>query len=147
MGKKIVHCGGAGTGQAAKICNNMVLGVSMIATSEAFLLGEKLGISAQALFDVLSTSSGQCWSVTSYCPVPGPVPSSPANNGYKPGFATSLMLKDLTLARDAAEIVGAETALGRLAADIYTSYEAAGFGSTDFSGIINYIRTEKKKYV
>src|ERR1700704_5261597 len=96
MGKKIVHCGGAGAGQAAKICNNMILGVSMIAVSEAFALAEKLGLSHQALFDVASTSSGQCWSLTSYCPVPGPVPTSPANNEYKPGFASALMVKDLT---------------------------------------------------
>src|SRR3984957_645329 len=100
MGKKIVHCGGAGAGQVAKICNNMILGISMIAVSEAFALAEKLGLSHQALFDVASTSSGQCWSLTSYCPVPGPVPASPANNGYKPGFASALMLKDLTLAQD-----------------------------------------------
>ena len=101
MGKRVVHCGEAGNGQAAKICNNMILGVSMIAVSEAFVLGEKLGLSHQALFDVASASSGQCWSLTSYCPVPGPVPASPANNGYKPGFAAALMLKDLKLAREA----------------------------------------------
>src|ERR1700730_10640908 len=102
MGKKIVHCGGAGAGQAAKICNNMILGVSMIAVSEAFALAEKLGLSHRALFDVASTSSGQCWSLTTCCPVPGPVPTSPANNDYKPGFAAALMVKDLTLAQDAA---------------------------------------------
>src|SRR5580693_2289785 len=96
MGRKIVHCGGGGAGQAAKICNNMILGISMIAVSEAFALAEKLGLSHQALFEVASTSSGQCWSLTSYCPVPGPVPASPANNAYKPGFAAALMLKDLT---------------------------------------------------
>src|ERR1700754_2424779 len=99
MGKKIVHCGGAGAGQAAKICNNMILGISMIAVSEAFVLGEKLGLSHQALFDVASTSSGLCWSLTTYCPVPGPVPTSPANNGYKAGFTAALMLKDLKLAK------------------------------------------------
>jgi 3-hydroxyisobutyrate dehydrogenase len=103
MGKKIVHCGGAGAGQAAKICNNMILGISMIAVGEAFALAEKLGLSHQALFDVASTSSGQCWALTSYCPVPGPVPTSPANNDYKPGFASALMVKDLTLAQDAAK--------------------------------------------
>ena len=102
MGKRVVHCGEAGNGQVAKICNNMILGVSMIAVSEAFVLGEKLGLSHQALFDVASASSGQCWSLTSYCPVPGPVPASPANNGYKPGFAAALMLKDLKLAKEAA---------------------------------------------
>ncbi len=106
MGKRIVHCGGAGAGQAAKICNNMILGVSMIAVSEAFALAEKLGLSHQALFDVASTSSGQCWSLTTYCPVPGPVPTSPANNDYKPGFASALMVKDLTLAQDAADFSG-----------------------------------------
>ena len=99
MGKRVVHCGEAGNGQAAKICNNMILGISMIAVSEAFVLGEKLGLSHQALFEVASASSGQCWSLTSYCPVPGPVPASPANNDYKPGFAAALMLKDLKLAK------------------------------------------------
>ncbi|MDH8425948.1 NAD-binding protein, partial [Klebsiella pneumoniae] len=103
MGKKVVHCGEAGAGQAAKICNNMILGISMIGVSEAFALGEKLGLSHQALFDVASTSSGQCWSLTSYCPVPGPVPASPANNDYKPGFAAALMLKDLRLSQEAAK--------------------------------------------
>src|ERR1700739_866032 len=107
MGKKLVHCGGPGAGQAAKICNNMILGISMIAVGEAFVLAEKLGLSHQALFDVSSTSSGQCWALTSYCPVPGPVPASPANNGYKPGFASALMVKDLTLAQDAANSSGA----------------------------------------
>src|SRR5262249_27378017 len=118
MGKKIVHCGGAGAGQAAKICNNMILGISMIGVSEAFSLAEKLGLSHQALFDVASTSSGQCWSLTSYCPVPGPVPASPANNDYKPGFAAALMLKDLTLAQDAANAAGAVTPLGKHAQEI-----------------------------
>src|SRR3954447_3924564 len=140
MGKKIVHCGGAGAGQAAKICNNMILGVSMIAVGEAFALGEKLGLSHQALFDVASTSSGQCWSLTSYCPVPGPVPASPANNGYKPGFATALMLKDLTLAQDAAKAAGAATPLGRHAQEIYQAFDSAGHGRVDFSGIINFVR-------
>ena len=102
MGKRVVHCGEAGNGQVAKICNNMILGISMIAVSEAFVLGEKLGLSHQALFDVASASSGQCWSLTSYCPVPGPVPASPANNDYKPGFAAALMFKDLKLAAEAA---------------------------------------------
>ena len=140
MGKKIVHCGGAGAGQAAKICNNMILGISMIAVSEAFALGEKLGLSHQALFDVASTSSGQCWSLTSYCPVPGPVPASPANNDYKPGFATALMLKDLTLSQDAAKAAGAATPLGQHAQEIYKAFEAAGQGGVDFSGIIQHVR-------
>ena len=140
MGKKIVHCGGAGAGQAAKICNNMILGVSMIAVSEAFALAEKLGLSHQALFEVASTSSGQCWSLTSYCPVPGPVPTSPANNDYKPGFASTLMVKDLTLAQDAAKAAGAATPLGKHAQEIYKEFDAAGNGGVDFSGIIRHVR-------
>jgi 3-hydroxyisobutyrate dehydrogenase len=140
MGKKIVHCGGAGAGQAAKICNNMILGVSMIAVSEAFALAEKLGLSHQALFEVASTSSGQCWSLTTYCPVPGPVPTSPANNDYKPGFASALMLKDLTLAQDAAKAAGAATPLGRHAQEIYKEFDAAGHGGVDFSGIVRHVR-------
>ena len=144
MGKRVVHCGDAGNGQAAKICNNMILGASMIAVSEAFVLGEKLGLSHQALFDVASASSGQCWSLTSYCPVPGPVPASPANNGYKPGFAAALMLKDLKLAREAAAAVQARTAIGAHAAEIYDRYAAAGHSGSDFSGIINFVREASK---
>jgi 3-hydroxyisobutyrate dehydrogenase len=140
MGKKIVHCGGAGAGQAAKICNNMILAVSMIAVGEAFALAEKLELSHQALFDVVSTSSGQCWALTSYCPVPGPVPTSPANNGYKPGFASALMVKDLTLAQDAANAAGAATPLGKHAQEIYKAFDAAGNGGVDFSGIIQHVR-------
>jgi 3-hydroxyisobutyrate dehydrogenase len=140
VGKKIVHCGGAGAGQAAKICNNMILGISMIAVSEAFALAEKLGLSHQALFDVASTSSGQCWSLTSYCPVPGMVPTSPANNDYKPGFAAALMVKDLTLAQEAANAIGAATPLGKHAQEIYREFDAAGHGGVDFSGIIRHVR-------
>ena len=140
MGKKIVHCGGAGAGQAAKICNNMILGISMIGVSEAFVLAEKLGLSHQALFDVASTSSGQCWSLTSYCPVPGPVPASPANNDYKPGFAAALMLKDLRLSQEAAKAAGAATPLGAHAQSIYETFEKSGHGGDDFSGIIHQIR-------
>ncbi|MDI7861776.1 3-hydroxyisobutyrate dehydrogenase [Rhizobiaceae bacterium n13] len=140
MGKKIVHCGGDGAGQAAKICNNMILGVSMIAVCEAFALGEKLGLSHQALFDVASTSSGQCWSLTSYCPVPGPVPTSPANNDYKPGFAAALMLKDLMLSQDAASASGASTPLGAAAAKLYEAFGEKGNGSRDFSAIIEMLR-------
>jgi 3-hydroxyisobutyrate dehydrogenase len=140
MGKKIVHCGAAGAGQAAKICNNMILGISMIAVGEAFVLAEKLGLEAQALYDVASTASGQCWSLTTYCPVPGPVPTSPANNGYKPGFSAALMLKDLLLSQEAAETAGASTALGKHAAEIYQNFVSGGEGGTDFSGIINAIR-------
>lgn len=140
MGRKIVHCGGAGNGQAAKICNNMILGISMIGVSEAFVLGEKLGLSHQALFDVASTSSGQCWSLTTYCPVPGPVPTSPANNEYKPGFASALMLKDLKLAQEAAQAAGASTPLGAAAAQLFGLHNAWGEGGTDFSGIIHLLR-------
>ena len=141
MGKRIVHCGGGGAGQAAKICNNMILGISMIAVSEAFTLAEKLGLSHEALFDVASTSSGQCWSLTNYCPVPGPVPTSPANNDYKPGFASTLMVKDMTLAQDAAKAAGAATPLGKHAQEIYQAFEAAGHGGMDFSGIIQHVRS------
>src|SRR5208282_1846805 len=130
MGKRIVHCGEAGNGQTAKICNNMILGASMIAVSEAFVLGEKLGLSHQALFDVVSGSSGQCWSLTSYCPVPGPVPASPANNSYKPGFAAALMLKDLKLSQSAAEDVAAPTALGLHATRIFDAFVGAGGAGT-----------------
>ena len=144
MGKRVVHCGDAGNGQAAKICNNMILGASMIAVSEAFVLGEKLGLSHQALFDVASASSGQCWSLTSYCPVPGPVPASPANSGYKPGFAAALMLKDLKLAREAAGAVHVKTAIGTHAAEIYERFAEAGHSGTDFSGIINFVREASK---
>jgi 3-hydroxyisobutyrate dehydrogenase len=144
MGRRIVHCGGAGAGQAAKICNNMILGISMIAVSEAFVLAEKLGLSHQALFDVASTASGQCWSLTTYCPVPGPVPASPANRDYQPGFATALMLKDLRLAQEAAKSSGAQTALGRHAAEIYAAFEEAGEGGKDFSAIINSVRAQSE---
>jgi 3-hydroxyisobutyrate dehydrogenase len=140
MGKRIVHCGEGGNGQVAKICNNMILGVSMVAVSEAFVLAERLGLSHQALFDVASTSSGQCWSLTSYCPVPGPVPASPANNGYQPGFSTALMLKDLNLARDAAESAKTEAALGAHAARIYEAFGQSDQDGSDFSAIVNFIR-------
>ena len=140
MGRRVVHCGEAGAGQAAKICNNMILGISMIGVCEAFVLAEKLGLSAQALFDVASTSSGQCWSLTSYCPVPGPVPASPANNDYKPGFAAALMLKDLRLAQAAAAGVGATVPLGAEAAQVYGMFVNAGHGGVDFSGVIRMLR-------
>ncbi len=140
MGKRIVHCGEAGAGQAAKICNNMILGISMIGVCEAFALGEKLGLSQQALFDVASTSSGQCWALTTNCPVPGPVPASPANRDYQPGFAASLMLKDLKLAQAAAASVGATTPLGAEAAQLYNLFNALGSGGEDFSGIIRLLR-------
>jgi 3-hydroxyisobutyrate dehydrogenase len=140
MGKTIVHAGGAGTGQAAKICNNMVLGASMIVVSEAFLLAEKLGLDAQKLFDISSKSSGQCWSMTSYCPVPGPVPASPANRDYKAGFTAAMMLKDLKLAQEAAKASHARTPLGAGAAAVYEQFVENSDGSVDFSGIIRFLR-------
>jgi 3-hydroxyisobutyrate dehydrogenase len=140
MGKTVVHAGDSGAGQAAKICNNMVLGISMIAVGEAFVLAEKLGLDKQKLFDISSKSSGQCWSLTTYCPVPGPVPTSPANRDYKPGFTADMMLKDLKLAQQAAQSAGATTPLGAAAAALYGLYAAAGHGSADFSGIIRMIR-------
>ena len=139
MGKRIVLCGEAGAGQAAKICNNMILGISMIGVCEAFVLAEKLGLSHQAMFDVVSTASGQCWSLTGYCPVPGPVPSSPANREYAPGFATALMLKDLTLAQEAAAASGAQTVLGAQARAIYAHF-AEHHAAKDFSAIVTAIR-------
>jgi len=143
MAGKIVHCGGDGAGQAAKICNNMILGISMIGVSEAFVLAEKLGLSHQALFDVASTSSGQCWSLTTYCPVPGPVPTSPANRDYRPGFAAALMLKDLKLSQEAAKSAGAATPLGAHAEELYSRFDNEGHGGEDFSGIINFLRATK----
>src|SRR6516164_3387327 len=141
MGKTIVHAGGPGNGQAAKICNNMILGASMIVVSEAFLLAEKLGLEAQKLFDISSKSSGQCWSMTSYCPVPGPVPASPANRDYKAGFTAAMMLKDLKLAQAAARATRATTPLGAGAAAVYERFvESSSDGSVDFSGIIRYLR-------
>ncbi len=140
MGKTIVHAGGAGNGQAAKICNNMILGASMIVVCEAFLLAEKLGLDAQKLFDISSKSSGQCWSMTNYCPVPGPVPTSPANRDYKPGFTAGMMLKDLRLAQDAARVTRAVTPMGAGAAAVYERFVESGGGSVDFSGIIRYLR-------
>tara|TARA_R110000868_G_scaffold31627_14_gene115839 strand:+ start:2253 stop:3143 length:891 start_codon:yes stop_codon:yes gene_type:complete len=142
MGKNIFHAGGAGNGQVAKVCNNMILGISMIAVSEAFVLGEKLGLDAQTLFDISSTASGQCWSMTSYCPVPGPVPTSPANRDYQPGFSAAMMLKDLRLAQDASKAARAPTPLGAQAAQLYALMEASGHDSLDFSGIIRMIRGE-----
>jgi len=143
MGQNIVHTGASGNGQAAKICNNMILGISMIAVSEAFVLGEKLGLDHQTLFDIASTASGQCWSLTSYCPVPGPVPASPANNDYKPGFSAQNMLKDLHLSQSAADGFDASTALGKAATELYEKYVSGDGEVADFSGIINMIRAEK----
>ena len=142
MGKTIVHAGGPGTGQAAKICNNMVLGISMIAVSEAFALADKLGLERQKLFDIASKSSGQCWSLTTYCPVPGPVPTSPANRDYAPGFTAAMMLKDLRLSQSAAQAAGAATPLGAAAAALYTLFVNDGQKDTDFSGIFKMLSGE-----
>ncbi len=133
MGKTVVLAGGAGAGQAAKVCNNLILGISMLAVSEAFALADKLGLSAQALFDISKTASGQCWALTSYCPVPGPVPASPANRDYQAGFATALMLKDLTLAADAVAATGAASVLGGHAQAAYARLAELGMGDRDFS--------------
>jgi 3-hydroxyisobutyrate dehydrogenase len=145
MGGRVVHCGGSGAGQAAKICNNLILGVSMIAVSEAFVLGEKLGLSNQALFDVASAASGQCWALTTNCPVPGPVPASPANRDYQPGFSGALMAKDLGLALTALEQTGTAAELGPLAAQIYRRFAEEGGAARDFSGIITVIRENSAK--
>lgn len=142
MGKRIVLAGGAGAGQAAKICNNMLLATSMIGVCEAFVLAEKLGLDAQKLFDISSTSSGQCWSLTTYCPVPGPVPSAPSNRDYQGGFAAGLMLKDLRLAQAAAQSSGATTPLGAEATQLYSLFAAKGHAGLDFSGIIRMLRGE-----
>jgi 3-hydroxyisobutyrate dehydrogenase len=140
MGRSVLRCGEAGAGQAAKACNNMLLAISMIGTCEAFLLAEKLGLDKQALFDVVSRSSGQCWALTGYCPVPGPVPTAPSNRDYAAGFAAALMLKDLGLAQDAARQAGAVTPLGAQALALYQEFCARGGAAADFSGIIRMLR-------
>jgi 3-hydroxyisobutyrate dehydrogenase len=142
MGKRVVLAGSAGAGQAAKICNNMLLAIAMIGTCEAFVLAEKLGLDAQKLFDIASTSSGQCWSLTSYCPVPGPVPAAPSNRGFAGGFATGLMLKDLKLSQAAAQASGATTPLGAEATQLYSLFAAKGHATVDFSGIIRMLKGE-----
>jgi 3-hydroxyisobutyrate dehydrogenase len=139
MGKNIVHAGASGNGQAAKICNNMILGASMIAVCEGFMLAKRLGLEAQKLFDVASTSSGQCWSLTNYCPVPGPVPTSPANRDYQAGFTAAMMLKDLMLAQQAAQSANATTPLGAEAAQLFSLFVNSGNGAKDFSGIIRML--------
>ncbi|ARU00537.1 3-hydroxyisobutyrate dehydrogenase [Yoonia vestfoldensis] len=137
MGQKAVHCGAAGNGQAAKICNNMILGVTMIATCEAFALADKLGLDRQAMFDVVSTSSGASWSMNTYCPAPGIGPTSPADNGYKPGFAAELMLKDLRLSQQAAETADADTPLGQAATTLYARFvETENGRGRDFSAML-----------
>jgi 3-hydroxyisobutyrate dehydrogenase len=135
MGKAVLRAGDLGAGQAAKICNNMLLAITMIGTCEAFALAEKLGLDQQKFFDIASQASGQSWSMTTYCPVPGPIPTTPANNGYKPGFATAMMLKDLKLAQDAAQTAGATTPLGAQAEALYAMFDNLGGGPSDFSGI------------
>ena len=142
LGKNIFHAGGSGNGQAAKICNNMLLGISMIGTCEAFMLGEKLGLDAQTLFDIASTASGQCWSMTSYCPVEGPVPSSPANHNYQAGFAAAMMLKDLQLSQAAAASTDCQTPMGQRATQLYTALASLGHAGLDFSAIIKMLRGE-----
>ena len=139
MGKTIVHAGPAGSGQAAKICNNLILGISMIAVSEGFALADRLGLDRQKLFDISSKSSGQCWSMTSYCPAPGPVPAAPSNRDYQPGFTAAMMLKDLKLAQAAAQGVGAATPLGAQAAALYQMAANAGLGPQDFSVIFRFL--------
>lgn len=136
MSKAVIHAGGAGAGQAAKICNNMALGFHMIGTTEAFAMAQKLGLDPQRFYEIISVSSGQSWSVTSYCPVPGVGPQSPADNGYKPGFAGALMLKDLGLAMEAAGTAGIDAEMGKRAFELYSAWVAAGNGDVDFSGII-----------
>lgn len=142
MGRRVVACGEDGAGQAAKICNNMLLGISMVGTSEAFALGKKLGLTYQALFDVLSTSSGQCFALTTHCPVPGPVPNSAANRAYKAGFASRLMLKDLELSQVAANSTQIVTPLGKAARDLFLKMEARGDGEKDYSAIIQLIEMQ-----
>ena len=139
MAGKVIHCGAAGAGQAAKVCNNMVLAVQQIAVGEAFVLAEKLGLSAQSLFDVITGATGNCWAVHTNCPVPGPVPTSPANNDFKPGFATALMNTDLGLAMDAVSSTGSSAPLGRHAAEIYAEF-AADHADKDFSAVIEMLR-------
>ena len=145
MGKRIVHCGEAGNGQVAKICNNMILAASMIAVSEGFVMAEKLGLSHQAMFDVVTASSGQCWALTSYCPVPGPVPASPANRGYAPGFTAAMMLKDLRLAQQAAATTSAPTPLGAAAASLYQLHVDRDGAGLDFSAIYRFIAKPESK--
>lgn len=145
MGAKLVHCGDGGAGQMAKICNNMVLGISMIGVCEAFNLADKLGLSRQAMFDVVSTSSGSCWSINTYCPAPGVGPQSPSDNDYKPGFAADLMLKDLNLSQQAAESVSAPTPMGAKATEIYNDYVENGGGrGIDFSAILPMLAKQNR---
>ena len=142
MGRTIVHAGPAGNGQTAKICNNMILGASMIAVCEGFALAEKLGLPVQTLFDICSKSTSQCWAMTGYCPVPGPVPAAPSNRNYAPGFTAANMLKDLRLAQQAAGATAAATPLGAAAANLYQLFVDSGAGGLDFSAIMRFVRRE-----
>lgn len=144
VGKNIIHAGGPGNGQAAKMCNNMMLAIQTIAVCEGFLLAEKLGLEAQKLFDIASTATSQCWLMNSYCPVPGPVPTSPANRGYKAGFTAAMMLKDLKLSQEAAQNAGVATPLGAEAAALYSLFARAGGAPADFTGIIRMLRGDGK---
>jgi 3-hydroxyisobutyrate dehydrogenase len=145
MGQKAVHCGEAGAGQAAKICNNMILGATMIATCEAFVLADKLGLDRQSMFDVVSTSSGYSWSMNAYCPAPGIGPNSPADNAYTPGFSAALMLKDLRLSQQAAEAVDADTPMGARATQLYTDFvELHGMGGMDFSAMLPHLKDKPR---
>jgi len=139
MGKAVIHAGDAGNGQAAKICNNMLLGVSMIGACEAFALAKKLGLDPENFYNIASQASGQCWSITSYCPEPGPVPTAPSNRDYEPGFAVAMMLKDLKLAQQAAASAGAATPLGAQAEAIYAVLDGMGLGGKDFSGVMKLL--------
>lgn len=145
MGARALHCGDNGAGQAAKICNNMILGVTMLATCEAFALADGLGLSREALYDVVSSSSGQSWSMTTYCPAPGVGPQSPADNDYQPGFSAALMLKDLTLSQQAAAATGTGTALGEHARALYAAYVADGHGGRDFSAVLEALAAQNAK--
>ncbi len=142
MAGRIVHCGDTGNGQVAKLCNNLILAISMVGVSEAAVMGERLGLSHQAFYDVISTSAGQCWALNVNCPVPGPVPTSPANREFTPGFATALMNKDLGLAMAALESTGTDAPVGTLVADLYRAFAEGGAGGLDFSAIINRVRQE-----
>ena len=143
MGRNIFHAGRAGAGQAAKVCNNLMLAIEMIAVSEGFALAERLGLDTQRLFDIASTATSQCWSMTSYCPVPGPVPSSPANRDYKAGFTAAMMLKDLKLAEAAARSVGAATPLGARATELYEEFARSGGAALDFSAIFRHVAAKE----
>ena len=142
MGRNIFHAGDAGAGAAAKICNNMMLAIEMIAVAEGFNLAERLGLAAEKLYEISSTATARCWSLNDYCPAPGPVPTAPSNRNYEPGFAAALMLKDLRIAMEAAQAAGAHTPLGAMATQIYTLMDLAGQSDRDFSGVIRLLRGE-----